>query len=212
MNEGWDGWPAADGADFDESDGPVEPDDWPQYPVEGFGPAGDSGLSEFDQADQDPAGGAGAADRPIGYGDDGVDEPFEADLDSSSGAVDGTPQEGFGPAAVPVGANPDVDPYADDGSGADLRFPPRLELAQPPEPIDGYPWADPATLGTDPQPLAWDDTPPRPDPAGLAAYAGLELPAGADPWPLLAASDDPATSSLARFWAPRGGADPPNAS
>jgi hypothetical protein len=41
-----------------------------------------------------------------------------------------------------------------------------------------------------------------PEASELAGYAGEVPPDGADPWAALAASDDPATSALARFWAP----------
>jgi hypothetical protein len=36
----------------------------------------------------------------------------------------------------------------------------------------------------------------------LAAYAGEELAPGVDPWATLADSDDPATSTLAKWWHP----------
>jgi hypothetical protein len=77
-------------------------------------------------------------------------------------------------------------------------FPPTVEVGELPEPVDGFPWIDPATLGA--PDLAGHDTLPPVDPHELAEYAGTEIPEGADPWTVLAASDDPATSTLARFW------------
>ena len=47
-----------------------------------------------------------------------------------------------------------------------------------------------------------------PDPQELAAYAAEDLPPGADPWAALADSEDPATSALARFYAPGSPSDP----
>jgi hypothetical protein len=108
----------------------------------------------------------------------------------------------------PVGTDPDVDDHHD-GVWHDDEFPPQLDLDARPEPADGYPWVDPDTLG-DP------GTVPDADhvevglgggaPVGdLFAYAGLDAaPAGVDPWSLLLGSDDPATSTLARWWGPAG--------
>ncbi len=83
-------------------------------------------------------------------------------------------------------------PVADD-------FPPALEVGDLPEPVDGFPWVDASTLGA-------ADTYTAPadpiDPHDLAAYAGVEVPDGADPWTVLSASDDPAVAALARWWTP----------
>jgi hypothetical protein len=107
-----------------------------------------------------------------------------------------------------VGVDPDT-PDQHDGVWHDDEFPPQLELDARPDPSDGYPWADPDTLG-DPGMLPDAD---RADltvgggaPAGdLFAYAGLDAaPPGVDPWSLLLGSDDPATSTLARWWSPTG--------
>jgi hypothetical protein len=76
-------------------------------------------------------------------------------------------------------------------------FPPSVDLGDLPEPVDGFPWIDTAALGTPDG--AGHDFPPV-DPHELAEYAGTELPEGADPWTVLADSDDPATSTLARFF------------
>jgi hypothetical protein len=109
-----------------------------------------------------------------------------------------------------VGVDPDLpgdhDPGGHDG-WHEHDFPPPLELDTRPEPTDGYPWADPDTLG---DPGTGPDTDHGGLPLGagasvgdLFAYAGLDaVPAGVDPWSLLLGSDDPATSALARWWGP----------
>jgi hypothetical protein len=83
-------------------------------------------------------------------------------------------------------------------AAVDGVFPPALDVDLP-EPVDGFPWIDITTLG------AADHTgflPPAEivSPHELAAYAGIEIPDGADPWTVLAASEDPATAALARWW------------
>jgi hypothetical protein len=85
----------------------------------------------------------------------------------------------------------------DDPAPADV-FPPPVDVGELPEPVDGFPWTDAATLG-DPD-LGPHHVLEPVDPHELAEYAGTEIPPGADPWTVLAASDDPATSTLARFW------------
>lgn len=84
------------------------------------------------------------------------------------------------------------------GTVTDTLFPPALDVDLP-EPIDGFPWVDTATLGapdlTGFHPAVDDVTPEE-----LAAHAGVELPPGADPWTFLTGSEDPATAALARWW------------
>jgi hypothetical protein len=76
----------------------------------------------------------------------------------------------------------------------DTVFPPAVDVGPLPEPVDGFPWIDPATLG-DPSAALTDLSPTDPaDPSDLTAYAALDP--GADP----AASDDPANAALAKFW------------
>jgi hypothetical protein len=111
-----------------------------------------------------------------------------------------------------VGVDPDLpgdhDPAGPDG-WHEGDFPPPLELDARPEPADGYPWADPETLGDPGTPLDTDHAGMglgAGAPVGdLFAYAGLD-PAqpGVDPWSLLLGSDDPATGTLARWWGPAG--------
>lgn len=84
-----------------------------------------------------------------------------------------------------------------EGSESVSDFPPALDVGDLPEPVDGFPWVDAASLGTA------DFTTPETDPVAaqdLAAYAATDLPPGADGWETLAASDDPAVSALARWW------------
>jgi hypothetical protein len=79
-------------------------------------------------------------------------------------------------------------------------FPPALDVGPLPEPVDGFPWIDTGSLGlVDPATVHTAVDPV--DPHELAEYAGTELPPGADPWAVLADSEDPATANLARWWA-----------
>ncbi len=117
------------------------------------------------------------------------------DVDTDTGADTGQ--------AETFGSDPDL--HGDDGWPEPL-FPEELHLDGPPEPVDGFPWSDADVLGGPDHSLsaAYDPavhTDPA-DPADLAGYDGAEVPPGADAWSLLLSSDDPATSSLAGFWAP----------
>ncbi len=79
-------------------------------------------------------------------------------------------------------------------------------------PIDGPPWTDASLLGPGPgaEPVAGgdrskDDTTVEDGEAALnslLAYAGEENGTNDDPWATLLTSDDPATSTLARWWLP----------
>src|SRR6266536_583218 len=169
-----------------------------------LGPA-DLDTADLDTADLDTAGldttHVDTAD--LNYGDDLADHPAHSDDDpfgpdhatfdlSVDGALD-----------HPVGADPELPPHAD-GDWADPSFPPALHLPDAPEPVDGYPWAAPQTLGAGDPPqappveTAW----PTPPAADLLDYAADTPPAGTDAWQALLDSDDPATSNLARWWAP----------
>jgi hypothetical protein len=105
------------------------------------------------------------------------------------------------------GADPDVPAGADDPAWHEPQFPPDLQLQDPPEPVDGFPWSDADVLGgpEDGQSAAFDPAVAGGDaePAGLADYAGVDVPPGTDAWSLLLGSDDPAAGSLAAFWAPQ---------
>jgi hypothetical protein len=110
----------------------------------------------------------------------------------------------------PAFADPDA-PVDHDPGSYDGDFPPPLDLGHaPPEPMDGYPWSDPATLG---EPSGVTDAvgsgvadqfgfAAAPHPDDLFAYAGLQPPGGGDVWSALLGADDPATSALARWWGP----------
>jgi hypothetical protein len=185
--------------------GPDHPDLGPKLggdlgPDFGEAETADLGGSDhhLDPLSGDPAaGGAEPGPEPAldPAGDSTVDLP--ADLDGPGGDVDPGTDGEAGP--TPVGADPDLDPHAD--TWTDQSFPEPLDLDAP-EPVDGFPWADPATLGTEPLPDPDASYRGAPEPTDLASYAGQDLPPGADPWTALAASEDPATSSLARWWSP----------
>ncbi|GLL07993.1 hypothetical protein [Dactylosporangium matsuzakiense] len=105
------------------------------------------------------------------------------------------------------GADPDVDASADDPAWHDVQFPDELHLQDPPAPVDGFPWTDADVLGGPDHSLsaAFDPAvePGTAEPGGLADYEHLDVPPGTDPWSLLLGSEDPATSSLATYWAPQ---------
>jgi hypothetical protein len=182
----------------------------------------DESLAHFDGHDASPDAGHDASHdashdpgHDAGHGDEHV------------GAVDadhGTPDTGH-PGAEPdpgdgheqhpeslVGTDPDLDHGADHADWHDDNpFPPGLDIHAP-EPVDGFPWSDPAALGdgAGPDDYAPDyshlvNTGDEGGPAhaaDLAQYDGVEVPPGADAWTHLLGSEDPATSSLARWWAP----------
>ncbi|MCY1143334.1 hypothetical protein OWR29_35510 [Actinoplanes sp. Pm04-4] len=78
-------------------------------------------------------------------------------------------------------------------------FPPTVDVGELPEPVDGFPWIDTGSLGVV-HAAALDDTPDPVRPEELAEYAGVDLSEAQDPWAALAESDDPATSTLAKWW------------
>ncbi|MCO8269604.1 hypothetical protein M1L60_03250 [Actinoplanes sp. TRM 88003] len=78
-------------------------------------------------------------------------------------------------------------------------FPPAVDVGELPEPVDGFPWIDTGSLGVVPA-AALDETPEAVRPEELAEYAGVDLGEAQDPWAALAESDDPATSTLAKWW------------
>ncbi|GIF13509.1 hypothetical protein [Actinoplanes teichomyceticus] len=115
------------------------------------------------------------------------------------------PEEDLGPdphehptdPPAPDHEHPADPPAPGDTAGDD--FPPPLHVDELPEPVDGFPWIDTATLG---DPDTYQPPHEPVDPAALADHAGIDIPDGADPWTTLAASDDPAVSALARWWTP----------
>jgi hypothetical protein len=160
-------------------------------PTDGGDSADGGSEDSIPNLGHDPDAAAGDVDDGGGQDTTSVDpagEPVDDPVDTSDHA---------GPETV-VGADPDVDPDAD-WTPAD--FPDQLDFAAP-EPVDGYPWSDPSAVaapgtgGEDPA-AGPDAAPPAQD---LLDYAGAE--GGADPWSALLGSDDPATSSLGRWWSP----------
>ncbi|MGI5182882.1 hypothetical protein ACQEVZ_42160 [Dactylosporangium sp. CA-152071] len=146
--------------------------------------ASDTSDAHFEDADGDPNQHAGF--EPL------ADQHTEHAVDTD---VDG--------GAEPFGSDPDL--HGDTDGWPGHTFPEELHLDSPPEPVDGFPWTDADVLGGPDHTAAAFDPAVTADPASpadLAAYDGADVPAGADPWAPLLASDDPATSSLAGFWAP----------
>jgi hypothetical protein len=106
------------------------------------------------------------------------------------------------PGMGPVGADPDA--AVDTGDDPAAVFPPAVDVGPLPEPVDGFPWIDTGSLGlVGAGPVDAAALSPV-DPQDLAEYAAADLPPGVDPWAALAASDDPATSALARWWSEHG--------
>ncbi|GIJ56619.1 hypothetical protein [Virgisporangium aurantiacum] len=171
------------------------------------GQPGGGFLEDDPMGSFDTDGSDGDGHDPVDLGDPG-DEPDDTgphagpdafdngpDVTDDSGADSGA--DSADPASV-VGADPDVDPDAD---WSPEEFPAQLDFAAP-EPVDGYPWSDPSAVaapgtGGDDPAAAPDGAPPAQD---LLDYAGAE--GGADPWSALVGSDDPAASSLGRWWSP----------
>jgi hypothetical protein len=172
----------------------------------------------------DPHGGGDDLEEPLGTED--AAEAYDQSVHDAQDAQDAhNAQEGADDADPVHTADADlnVDTDVDGvqhaetfGSDPDLHnsdgwpepaFPEQLDLAGPPEPVDGFPWSDADTLGGADHSLsaafdpAVQHTDPA-DPADLAGYDTADLPAGEDPWGALLSSEDPATSSLAGFWAP----------
>ncbi|WP_250037564.1 hypothetical protein [Paractinoplanes maris] len=78
-------------------------------------------------------------------------------------------------------------------------FPAAVDVGELPEPVDGFPWIDTGSLGVVPA-AALDETPDPVRPEEFAEYAGVDLPPAQDPWAALADSDDPAISTLAKWF------------
>ncbi|BAL89368.1 hypothetical protein AMIS_41480 [Actinoplanes missouriensis 431] len=131
------------------------------------------------------------ADAALPLADHGLHDPSLHDLSPHDPSLHDAPGfDGAGDPALGSITSDDPLPLGDD------LFPPALQVGELPEPVDGFPWIDTATLGTP------DDTgfAPALDPVTpdeLAAYAHTSGPAD---WAALADSDDPATSALARWW------------
>lgn len=188
------GWP-----DFHDPDGHSEPvgehDFTPSHePVADHGPFhddlfGHDDLGSHDVGDEPDLDTGG--DEP---GWDDVHEPGSGHDDEAvvHDVVDVSDGHGLGP----IGADPDAAPDLEQVS----MFPPIVDVGPLPEPVDGFPWIDTGSLGlyrSGPVDAGAGVAVPAED---LAAYAAEDLPPGADPWAALADSDDPATSTLAKWW------------
>jgi hypothetical protein len=164
--------------------------------------AADTGLADTDPGDADPgdavawAGYPDLPDEPLQHGPDLGDTGLDGGHDDIGDLIPGDPGHGD---LGHIGADPDAAAEAD--PSAEAVFPPAVHVGDLPEPVDGFPWIDTGTLGIVGLDTA-EATAGTADTADLAAYAEVDLPPGVDPWAVLAASDDPATSALARFWAP----------
>ncbi|MEU7905494.1 hypothetical protein [Actinoplanes sp. NPDC049118] len=186
------GWP-----DFHDPD--AHPDTGGEHdfapshePVADHGPFHDDlfGHDDLGLHDVDDGTDLDAGDPEEGWDD--VHEPGTGHEDevASHGVVDVSDGHGLGP----VGADPDAAPDSEQVS----VFPPIVDVGPLPEPVDGFPWIDTGSLGLyHSGPVDAGAAVPAED---LAAYAAEDLPPGADPWAALADSDDPATSTLAKWW------------
>jgi hypothetical protein len=230
MDHGWD-WSADDdgsGGDADTADlgGDNLGGDLGDLAGHDFGDLDDHDLGGHDLSGHDLGG--HDLDEPLGT--ENAAANFDASLahdgefhepgDPADGHDDAGPTDGHDD-GVPdaadqhsdplLGTDPDLDHTADDpGWHDDNPFPPELAIADPPEPVDGFPWSDPSVLGADQS--GTDDyrhvldsslhSDGAPDAADLARYEAMDVPAGTDAWTALLGSDDPATSALAQWWAP----------
>lgn len=226
-------WPDWGADEPDPGDADTADLDRPDEPVGGFEDFGAHSGDEAGDLDSDGYDTAGDLDSDLGHDTAGVaddssaeppaaldgyleDDPFghavygDGDPGGDPAADDGTgpdvahADDGAEPVLTDpvVGTDPDLDPHAG-GDWPDHEFPPQLDLAHAPEPVDGYPWSDPAALGAS---VADDDGVleagwSQPTSGELLDYAGMS-PGGVDPWQALLGSDDPATSALARWWLP----------
>ncbi|GIG56385.1 hypothetical protein Lfu02_07570 [Longispora fulva] len=134
------------------------------------------------------------------HGPDGYEHAYEPHLDGTWDAHDDPHAHHEEPDTTDLGAHHDLTdevPYGDDDGGPSDVFPPALDF-ETPEPVDGFPWTDPTSLGGTGGYEPAMETPPVSE---LLAYDGVDA-TDADPWTTLENSEDPATSSLARWWRP----------
>jgi hypothetical protein len=179
--------PPADGDPL-QVHGPWTAHPWPEQHFSGQ-PSPDGDEWSADQPD---------ADQP---GEEQPGEEHAGSLEQSwpdGQHLGDTPADTGGAGMGHVGADPDA---LGDEATAD-PFPPTVDVGALPEPVDGFPWIDAGALGDDAADPGAPLDPAAPDSADLAAYAGHDLPVAGEQWHRLAASDDPATAALARFWRP----------
>ena len=172
----------------------------PAGPTSTIGHEGYHEDDPFSHGDYDPA----SHDDSAPPGDHDGFPPADASADHGPDDHDpGSDQAGDYAADHLIGTDPDVQPHGDDPAWHEPDFPPQLDLAHAPPPVDGYPWSDPTVLGSGSVEDAghlyagWGD----PNPADMFDYAGISADGG-DPWQALLGADDPAANALARWWAP----------
>jgi hypothetical protein len=140
-------------------------------------------------------------DDHVDYGEPhlDLDDPHPAVEDSHVPAGAYAPLEAHVDDPAPDLAVPGIPDISDfsEMSATDV-FPPPVDVGDLPEPVDGFPWIDTGSLGLVHAAPADDVDPVQPQ--ELAEYSATELPPAVDPWEALADSDDPATSTLARWW------------
>jgi hypothetical protein len=162
----------------------------------------DGAVHEVEQAplpDDDDHGFFAVDHPPLPDDHDGA-PPHDAPAEHVEAA---DPPEADEVAAAPVGTDPDALPNYGTTDTADTAFPPTVDVGPLPEPVDGFPWIDTGSLGAVDPAAAHEPPVDTVDPHELAEYAGADLPPAADPWAVLADSEDPATSALARWWSGR---------
>ncbi len=167
---------------------------WPEHPddVPDLDPAGDP-FAPLDEAPHHDPG----ADDDLPGGWELPEEPPPVDHH------DPAPPQPWAGDDPPAAGGGDVAPEPGDPPGV---FPPAVDVGALPEPVDGFPWIDTGSLGAELTAAELTAAAPAGAPTvqDLAAHAATDLPPGADPWDVLAGSDDPATAALARFYRPPG--------
>lgn len=169
-------------------DEPVFDDDTPEDDPDGDGIDDEEEPSLTDGADDTPL----DPDEELAFD---TDDDFAIDDDP-----DTTPHDTVEVIDEEVpGTDPDATALADDDA-FNAEFPPDIDLETMPEPIDGAPWSDADLLGDVPDTTdaGWNTVN---DTSALEDLFTMDGGTGGD-WESLLASDDPAVSSLARWWQP----------
>ncbi|MGH8791734.1 MAG: hypothetical protein ACRDXX_03710 [Stackebrandtia sp.] len=144
-----------------------------------------------------------ADDDEVGYAGD-LDEAGDQEVDAAEAD---SPADDETAEAVTVdesdaetpGADPDATEMGDDDAFV-ADFPPQLEVDDLPEPVDGQPWSDAGLLGdVADSGHSWAGLDQAVPPADDLMSMDGSAEGG---WDTLLASDDPAVSSLARWWQP----------
>lgn len=191
-------------------------DTWSDGPDPIGGDAFDDGTGLDDTGYDDPA---GYGDDALGHDTDLDDEPDDTDQPDDPGlddtvddvdvdlVVDDTVDDSE-PDEVAVfdvvdddavGTDPDA-PAGGDDDAFTPQFPPDLAVDELPDPVDGPPWTDADLLGDGPDhaDTSWNSIDSSATMTDLFTMDGTS----GDDWQSLINSDDPAVSSLARWWQP----------